>query len=76
LTGGTRWLFAEAGHEVTVIARGAHLAAIRKNGLRLILRDGSELLAQRLRADDIRAAGRRTVIWPSRPTRSSRSSTT
>jgi len=56
-------LFAEAGHEVTVIARGAHLAAIRKNGLWLILKDGSEHLAQRLHAtDDIRAAGRQDLV--------------
>jgi 2-dehydropantoate 2-reductase len=56
-------LFAEAGHEVTVIARGAHLAAIRKNGLRLILKDGSEHLAQDLHAtDDIRAAGLQDLV--------------
>jgi len=56
-------LFAEAGHEVTVIARGAHLAAIRQNGLRLILNDGSEHLAQHLHAtDDIRAAGRQDLV--------------
>lgn len=28
-------LLARAGHEVTVVARGAHLAAIRANGLRV-----------------------------------------
>ncbi len=56
-------LLAEAGHEVTVIARGAHLAAIRENGLRLILKDGSEHLAQRLHAtDDIRAAGPQDLV--------------
>jgi 2-dehydropantoate 2-reductase len=56
-------LFAEAGHEVTVIARGAHLAAIRENGLRLILKDGSEHLAQDLHAtDDIRAAGLQDLV--------------
>jgi 2-dehydropantoate 2-reductase len=56
-------LFAEAGHEVTVIARGAHLAAIRKNGLRLILKDGSEHLARDLHAtDDIRAAGLQDLV--------------
>ena len=56
-------LFAEAGHEVTVIARGAHLAAISKNGLRLLLGDGSEHLAQHLQAtDDIRSAGRQDLV--------------
>ena len=28
-------LMAEAGHEVSLIARGPHLAAIRENGLKL-----------------------------------------
>ena len=56
-------LFAEAGHEVSVIARGAHLAAIRKHGLRLILKDGTEHLAQCLHAtDDIRAAGPQDLV--------------
>ena len=56
-------LFAAAGHEVTVIARGAHLAAIRTNGLRLILNDGSEHLAPGLHAtDDLRAAGRQDLV--------------
>lgn len=34
-----------AGEEVTLIARGDHLQAIKKNGLRLISADGSELVA-------------------------------
>src|SRR3972149_10979066 len=32
---------AHAGHDVSVIARGAHLEAIRRNGLKLIRSDGS-----------------------------------
>jgi len=56
-------LFATVGHEVTVIARGAHLAAIRKNGLRLILDDGSEHLVRHMHAtDDIRAAGPQDLV--------------
>ena len=31
-----------AGEEVTLIARGAHLEAMRQNGLKLIEEDGSE----------------------------------
>ena len=34
---------ANAGHDVATIARGAHLEAIRKNGLRLDHADGSEV---------------------------------
>ena len=30
-----------AGHDVTLIARGAHLNAIRDDGLRLIMNDGT-----------------------------------
>jgi 2-dehydropantoate 2-reductase len=41
---------AAVGEEVTVIARGANLAAIRAQGLRLILEDGSEICAKNLRA--------------------------
>jgi ketopantoate reductase len=39
-----------AGHEVTVIDRGAHLAAIQKAGLKLIDLDGEELVAERVAA--------------------------
>ena len=56
-------LFATVGHEVTVVARGAHLAAIRANGLRLILDDGSEHLVRHMRAtDDIRSAGPQDLV--------------
>jgi ketopantoate reductase len=59
-------LFAEARHEVTVIVRGAHLPAIRNNGLRPVPRDGSEPRAQDLRAtDDIR--GPAPVLQPQAP---------
>jgi 2-dehydropantoate 2-reductase len=41
---------AAAGEEVTFIARGANLAAIRANGLRLIEEDGTQVHASRARA--------------------------
>lgn len=41
---------ASSGHAVTVVARGAHGEAIRKNGLKLIDRDGSEEIARDLHA--------------------------
>jgi 2-dehydropantoate 2-reductase len=56
-------LLATAGHEVTVIARGAHLDAIRRHGLRLISNDGSERIARDLQAvDAIPAAGKQDVV--------------
>ena len=56
-------LFATVGHDVTVVARGAHLDAIRKNGLRLILDDGSEHLVRHMAAtDDIRSVGPRDLV--------------
>ncbi|TXF10627.1 2-dehydropantoate 2-reductase [Pelomicrobium methylotrophicum] len=39
-----------AGEEVTLIARGAHLEAIKKNGLKLIMHDGTEHVAKDVRA--------------------------
>ena len=39
-----------SGQTVTVVDRGAHLEAIQKNGLKLIRADGTEELAQDLRA--------------------------
>ena len=56
-------LFATVGNEVTVIARGPHLAAIKKNGLRLILDDGTEHLVRHMHAtDDIRSAGPQDLV--------------
>lgn len=55
--------FAEAGHEVTVIARGAHLAAIKARGLQLRLPDGSQKVARNLSATDaIRDAGTHDLV--------------
>jgi len=56
-------LLANSGQDVTVVARGAHLAAIRENGLRLVMDDGTEHVATRIRAtDEIRSAGRQDVV--------------
>ena len=47
-----------AGSEMTLIARGPHLAAIERNGLKLVLADGTEQVASGLRAtSDLEAAG-------------------
>lgn len=52
-----------AGREVTVIDQGAHLAAIRKNGLKLVHKDGSEEVARTLNAvADLRQAGHQDVV--------------
>jgi len=42
---------ANAGHDVSVIARGPHLAAIQARGLRLV-EDDQELIADNLTATD------------------------
>jgi 2-dehydropantoate 2-reductase len=52
-----------AGEDVTLIARGKNLAALRAGGLRLLLADGSEQLAPNVKAtDDYAAAGRQDVV--------------
>ena len=53
---GARMAF--AGHEVTLIARGAHLRAIRERGLTLVEADGTERIARVAHAtDDISSLG-------------------
>jgi 2-dehydropantoate 2-reductase len=52
---GTR--LAHAGHEVTFIARGANLEALRTRGIRLIMDDGSEQAVAHVRATDDYAQG-------------------
>jgi len=42
--------FARAGHEVTLVARGANLEAIRARGMRLVMGDGTGLDAPNARA--------------------------
>lgn len=44
-------LLADKGHDLTLIARGPHLAAIRENGLKLIM-DGKETVANAVLATD------------------------
>ena len=51
-----------AGHEVSLIARGAHLAALRANGLRIIAGD-DELLSQPLCTDDPAEAGAQDCVF-------------
>jgi len=43
---------AQAWHEVSVVGRGPHLQAIRKNGLRLLTSDREELVARDLNVTD------------------------
>ena len=51
-----------AGEEVTFIARGANLQAIRANGFRIIEEDGSERVAAGVRAAAIAEAGPHDVV--------------
>jgi len=56
-------LLANAGHHVTVIARGAHLDAIRRHGLRLVFADGTETVAHGIVATaSIGDAGKQDVV--------------
>ncbi len=52
-----------AGDEVTLIARGPHLAAIRRQGLTLVAADGTEQVARNVRSTDrIGEAGEHDVV--------------
>jgi 2-dehydropantoate 2-reductase len=52
-----------SGADVTLIARGAHLEAIRQHGLKLIMADGSEQVATNTQASsDMRTVGVQDVI--------------
>jgi len=52
-----------AGEDVTLVARGAHLAAIRRDGLHLTMRDGEHLVARDVQAtDDVRACGLQDLV--------------
>ncbi len=58
---GTR--LAHAANEVTFIARGANLQALRANGIRLIMGDGSEVAVPAVRAtDDYAEAGPQDLV--------------
>ncbi|MCY3926553.1 MAG: 2-dehydropantoate 2-reductase [bacterium] len=51
-----------AGTPVSVIARGGHLDAIRRGGLRLLEADGSETVAEVAASDDFAALGSHDVV--------------
>lgn len=52
-----------SGHDVTLIARGPHLEAIRRDGLRLVMHDGTEFVAKDVRATkDIPEAGIQDMV--------------
>lgn len=52
-----------AGEDVTFIVRGANLDAIRKNGMKLVMSDASEYVANRVKAtNDYVAAGVQDVV--------------
>ena len=52
-----------AGHEVTLIARGANLAAIKANGMQLHMHDGSVLVARDVHATErIAEAGPQDIV--------------
>jgi 2-dehydropantoate 2-reductase len=53
---------AEAGEQVTLIARGPHLAAIRASGLRLVGEDGRESVAKVAATDKIAEAGPQDLV--------------
>ena len=56
-------LLARSGNEVTVIARGPHLAAIREKGLRLVDHDGAEIGVAHVRATaDMAEAGPQDLV--------------
>ncbi len=53
---------ADAGHAVSVIARGPHLAAIRRRGLTLIESDAERTIAPAAATDDLRELGAHDIV--------------
>ncbi|MEK7736461.1 MAG: 2-dehydropantoate 2-reductase [Pseudomonadota bacterium] len=53
---------AQAGEEVTLIARGPHLAAIRANGMKLVQEDGGEIVVHPKATDKITEAGIQDLV--------------
>ena len=53
---------ADAGHAVSVIARGPHLAAIRRRGLTLIEADAERTIAPAAATDDLRELGAHDMV--------------
>ncbi|MCK5362486.1 MAG: 2-dehydropantoate 2-reductase [Gammaproteobacteria bacterium] len=55
--------FARSGQDVTLIDRGPHLAAIQKDGLKLIAQDDSEAVVRNIEArDSLNGLGRQDLI--------------
>lgn len=55
-------VFHEAGHSVSVVARGPHLLTIQKNGLRVLKQDGQETVAHLAASDEPRELGGQDLI--------------
>ncbi len=53
---------ADAGNDVTFIDRGAHLEAIRRDGLRLVMADGGEIVARCPATDDFAEPGPQELV--------------
>ena len=53
---------ARSGEDVSVIARGAHLEAIKRDGLRLIEEDGCDFAVEVAATDKIRTSARRICV--------------
>jgi 2-dehydropantoate 2-reductase len=51
-----------SGHEVSVVIRGANLAAVRANGMKLVAEDGSETVAKVFASDTIADCGVQDVV--------------
>ena len=52
-----------AGEDVTFMARGANLEAIKKNGMKLIMNDGTELVAENVKAtNDYNEPGPQDIV--------------
>ena len=54
--------FHEAGHTVSVVARGPHLHAIQKNGLRVLTPDGQETVAHLAANEELRELGTQDLV--------------
>src|SRR5689334_9708485 len=52
----------QAGEEVSVIARGPHLAAMKANGLKLIEEDGNEIVAHVKAIEKLAEAGQQDLV--------------
>ncbi|HCF74937.1 MAG TPA: oxidoreductase, partial [Gammaproteobacteria bacterium] len=53
---------ARAGHEVSVVARGPHLAAVQASGMKLVEADQEQLATSLIATDRIRDLGAQDVV--------------